>query len=949
MDELSNREQTLLQDVAEDNGRRLLFLQRVKGLKWFDALYEKGYFSPKNNIRAVPVNEADYVNIPYWSAIDYLVKTATELPDQEDDKYAEKFMQILVDVTEYAKKNDYSDRRTWWQFSKILENIPPRIIQETDLDIIKYWLNDRNGSDLIVEQIGAKWLVGLLNSGDEHFLCLSRKILSVLYRVTIVEDYHFGGESKNALFRFDNHDAQNITNAVAKISGKRLGEDAVFIFEKRLKDVIKKLNNDTWSSAWHPAIECHEQNEYRDEAKNMLVQGYRDSLDGFIEMDVEKAGEHIKEMLGGEYQTIHRLAIYSISNNYDTFKNLTDELLNEDFFSANYRHEMWHFLRKNYQKFSAEQKTQTLKIIGNISINEGDNVYRKEATAYNKVCWLNAIKSSGGKEKNLYEENLQIATTGEPDHPDFSSYISSASIVPRESPFSIDELGSLSTSDLVEKLNNYTNPDIWREPSVSGLCEMFNQLIKSDPRKFYLELDKCTNLDLPYINEIIRAYSDLWKEKAGLSWDDVWNKLLKFFEVIANKSDFWNNENNQQSESLVYDQRQIVSGISKILEAGATSGDSALSTVPIEDAKKIILHLLDKVKGDSFNVGKDAVSLAINSPRGQCLETLINLAFRSCQLADKENNNNNHSVAWANFESLFDAELDRADAENLEYEFITLVAIWLPNFLYMSNEWVFDNLGRIFDKSREPKWLCAMHGYAYVKRIDLKIYQHLATNGDFIKALDSKNLKKYIKEKIIGNIAIAFFGDFDGSGKETNLMDILIERNEYEEIRHLIWFISTSRKESNTNQRRKIFELWSQIFDNINFSADSGKKTASQLCVWAKFINKIEGQQQKWLLKIAPYAGTNHHAPQLLKNLLRLSEEQPYKSQEIWLKMLDQYLYAYPEDAIKKIFKNLVNLGRDGERKAEKVAARYLQHGETQPAEWLEEVMAKERKTVTRE
>ena len=39
-------------------------------------------------------------------------------------------MQILVDVTEYAKKNDYSDRRTWWQFSKILENIPPRIIQE---------------------------------------------------------------------------------------------------------------------------------------------------------------------------------------------------------------------------------------------------------------------------------------------------------------------------------------------------------------------------------------------------------------------------------------------------------------------------------------------------------------------------------------------------------------------------------------------------------------------------------------------------------------------------------------------------------------------------------------------------------------------------------------------------------------------------------------------------
>ncbi|WP_424947877.1 hypothetical protein [Candidatus Spongiihabitans sp.] len=936
MDNLSNREQSLLQDVAENDDRRLLFFQKVKGLKWFDALYEEGYFSPKDNPKPVSVEGTDYVNIPYWPITDYLVKTATELPAQEYDKYAKKFVQILVGVTEYAKKHEYSNYRTWWKFSRILENIPPQILREKDLDIIDYWLKDRNGSDLIAEQIGMKWLVGLLKSDNKHSLRLSKKILDILYQVMITKGNNFETSSKNASFRFDKYYAEKITNEVAKISGEKLGEGAIFIFDEQLKYVLKKLNNDTWSSLWHPAIEDHEQNKYRNETKNMLVQGYRDSLDGFIEINVEKAGEHIKEMLNGEYQTIHRLAIHSISNNYTGFKNFTDELLTDVFFSSNFRHEMWHFLHKNYEEFSSKQKNQILKIIGDISINDGDNVYHKEATAYNKVCWLDAIKSFGGKENNLYEENLQIAKTGEPDHPDFSSYMSSVEWVKRESPFSIDELGGLLIGDLIEKLNNYENLDIWSEPSVDGLRAMFNQLIKREPRKFYLELDRCADLDLPYINEIIRAYSDLWEEKTDLPWDDVWNKLLKFFEDMIHKPGFWDDENNQQSDSSVYDRRQIVSGISKIVKSGAYPGDSALSVVPIEDAKKIILHLLSKEKGGKFKEGENAVVIAINNPRGQCLEALINLASRSCRLADKENNDN-HSATWKNFCSHFDAELDRADAEKPEYEFITLVTNWLPHFLYMSEEWVLSNLDRIFDQSRDLKWACAMQGHAYVRTLGPKVYQRLASHGDLIKALDTENIIGLVKEKVIEHIVISFLDDMDN---ETNLMNILIERNKYEEIYRLIWEIRTARNKSKANMQKKVFELFPKILTKIDFSTDDGKKTASQLCIWAEFIDSIDGEQKKWLLDIAKYAKCDHKDHELLKNLSRLSERQPFESQEIWLTMLDEYLYPYPEDAIREFFKNLINNGKDGERKAKEVVGKYLKLELTQPQEWLEEVRA---------
>ena len=933
-DKLTHKERSAFNRALEHPELFLILFSNVKEPYWFDAFQEEGLLKPENSPQPRKIEDG-YVSVPNWPILTYLVNSSVALQYKKNAEHAPKYLKLIKDVTQHAKDYQYSNYRTWWQFSKILEKIPSRIIQEKDLDVIDYWLDDRNGSDLIAEQIGAKWLVGLLNSDDEHSLCLSRKILSVLYQVTIVEDNHFEGEGKNALFRFDNHDAQKITKEVAKISGEKLGEDAVSIFDERLKNVINELKNDTWSSLWHPAIEDHEQNEHRDEANNILVQAYRDSLDGFIEINVEKAGEHIKEMLGGECQTIHRLAISSISNNYDKFKNLTNKLLKKDFFSTNYRHEMWHFLYKNYQSFNANQQHKALEIIDDISINDRDGVCHNEYTAYNKVCWLDAIKSYGEEEKKLYEDNLQLAKTGEPDHPDFSSYMFPAELVSHESPFSIDELGGLSTRDLVEKLNNYKNPEIWHGPGVSGLCVMFNLLIKRDPRKFYLELDQFVGLELPYINEIIRAYSDLWADKYDLPWGYVWEKLLKFFETIINKSDFWGDDNKLQSDSSVSGRHQIVSGISKMLKDGANPGDSALSTVPIEDAKKIIFHLLCKETGSEFSVSENVVVIARSNPRGRCLEALIQLAFRSCRLADEENNNN-HSVAWANFESRFDAELDRADTENPEYEFVTLVTYRLPYFLYMSEEWVLSNLDRVFDQSCDLKWACAMQGWAYVNFLHLKIYQHLATHGDFIKALDAENIIGLVKEKVIEYIAVAFL---QGVDNENGLMDTLIERNKHEEIHLLIRKIRAVRDEINPIEQKKIFELFPKILANIDFLTDNGKKIASQLCAWAEFIDSIDGKQKEWLLEIAPYAETNQ-APRLLENILRLSEKQPYESQEIWLEMLKEYLYPHPEDVIKKLLKNIVSHGHEGKQKARDVTELYFKHGATEPSEWLDEVIA---------
>ena len=103
---LSAKELDLLQRVDEKEELRPLFFRKVKGLKWFDPLAERGYFNPDENPKPVPAKEEGYVNIPIWSVVDYLVKTAPELSDEKKWEYAEKFLQILVNVTTYAKEND---------------------------------------------------------------------------------------------------------------------------------------------------------------------------------------------------------------------------------------------------------------------------------------------------------------------------------------------------------------------------------------------------------------------------------------------------------------------------------------------------------------------------------------------------------------------------------------------------------------------------------------------------------------------------------------------------------------------------------------------------------------------------------------------------------------------------------------------------------------------------
>lgn len=936
MSELSPKEKDLLKRVDDNPDLLPLFFKKVIGLKWFDPLAERGYLSPEKNPRPVPAEEEGYFQIPYWLVSDYLVRTAPELADPQNEGYAKKLLELIVSTTRFAIDNEYSNSRTWWQFAKIIQHIPSHLISSSDLEIVDYWLNDRFERSMVATEIGQKWLPVLLANADPDSLRLAKKIIGIIYSVKFVDRDFAGRSTQDAVLRIDKYWTGKITSASAQLAGRTLGRDAVEVFANQLNRVISELDNDSWSTLWQPAIEDHRQNEHREDAENQLVVAFRNALDGYISSDPDGGYEYVRELLVGGKQLFGRIAIHTVTEHFRVCRDLVSELLQERFFEDGYRHEMWRLLESHYGQFSTEEKERARELIGGLSRTDSEGKWSAGATAYLKASWLAAMREHGQKESSQYRDNVEVAGS-EPDHPGFTSYMTSG-WVQHSSPVPLEEMQSLSLDKLIAHLNEFADKDeSFFEPGIEGLSKTLNSVVKASPLQYYTMLSRFVGLDAAYVHQILEAYLDLWTQNVSLPWNDVWEPLLEFCSDVINHESFFSPAYMKKREAFVANRYWIVGTIARLIEGGTRSDDHAFDADLLPLAESILSVLLARVENEKIDENSDAVSVAINSPRGRCLEAHINLSLRLCRMADAANANADHRDVWQRLQPIYDSEINRAD--DGDYEFVTLFANYLPNFLYMSREWTMDRFACVFDQSNHVKWLSAMQGYSYVGTIYKEVYARLKEGGHFLAALDDEKLNDRVKEQVIRNIVIALFADFEKLEDETSLVSVLIDRADYNELRLLIQIIWGTGRKKDEDVAPKVLKLWPRILDVIDTDTLEGRKLASQLCQWSVFVDSIEGTTRQMLMDLAPFAETAYNADQLLERLAVLSNNQPFEAQEIFLRMLEKANVYYPEEAIKEILANLVAEGDEGVRKAYEIVSFYVKYGNDQPSIWLRTVL----------
>lgn len=931
-EQLTPKQKSAIARAIQNRDLRPILFRKAVGVQWFNAFERAGFLIPAEIPSPVPAQEEGYVNIPVWPVTDYLVATSEQFADPKNEGYARRFLEFIRASTLYAKERGFGNYRVWWQFSKIVRNIPPHLINQTDLAFFAYWLDDKYERGLVAENLGKHWLVDLLDRRDKHCDTLAMALLPVLYEVKFVDKDYAGSNRQEAVLRVDSWHARKITQKLAPRAGQVLGHEAIQVFRGALELIVETLDKDRWSSLWRAAVEDHEQNHGANDTEDVLVEGMRDALLAFVNESPIHAKDYVADLIEGQFETIKRIAIYCIDQRYEQLGNLTRRLLQECYFTSNFRHEMWHLLHNHYPRFSVKDRALVRETIGRLVATDENSQLREGATAYKRAIWLKAIHEYGDNEDRLYRECIDIVG-GEPEHPDFSSYMTSG-WVDHESPIPKEELLSMEIDELVKRLESYQDPGRFREPGIEGLTKALRQVVKAAPLRYFSQLHKFTNLDLAYVYGVLEAYGELWTEKAQVPWDEIWEHLLAFCEDVIQQERFWSPESAQKRDHFVANRYWVVGSIGRLIENGTRSDDHAFSEQYLNRAQAILIVLLQKEKGEEFKPDSDAVSIAINSPRGRCLEAFINLSLRSCRLADKQGGG--HFEVWKNLEPTFNAELARPDIG--EYEFATLVVNYLPNFLYMSKEWILANLTKIFDQGNYQKWLCAMNGYAYVNRVYEGIYDHLKKHGHFVRALDDDNLKDRVAEKIIQNIAIAFINNFELLDEKSGLIGLLLERGKQSELSQLIWFMWTLRKEGDTETRDKVFQLWPRLLGVIDTNSREGKKLASKLSTWSVFVDEINEVNKPLLLAVAGYAEHDYNSHDLLEMIARISMAQPREAYEIWRKLLEITCTDFPEEAVRTALKNLSQSGVEGMRLAKDVVSAYLKGGNERPHIWLKEL-----------
>lgn len=915
-----------------------ILIKKISGLQWFDAFEEAGLLLPEKNPHPIHAEEEGFFRIPPWVITEYLVSSSDLLKKVEHIDYAEKYIAKIREVTKYAIDNGFGNYRTWVQFSKILSNLPPNLISLKDIDLVEYWLSDKFETGLLLEGL-SNWILLLLDQDTGHSRQLVVTLLDKIYTFTFDSKKLGSTDSVEAKFKYHSYAFDQFIEKTCFKVGQVIGLDAITLLQKRLETILQRQNDDLYSALWRPAIEEHSQNMSREDAVESVLISFRDALLGLTSSYSETTEAYIKQLLTSEYNVIKRVAVHVISEHFDIWNDSTNPILVQSpFFTYHFQHEVWRLLDKNFDKFSSPQKKETYNIINQIVIKGDNGQHNDRATAFQKLNWLTAIKDKDNEALQLYDQEVAIAGQV-PEHPGFSCYSSSSAVL-HKSEVSVLEMASIPTAELVIILNEYEQPPQRRHdgPSIEGLAKEFRAYVKTKPSEIINDLELLKSLRLIFIYELIEAYSDLWNKPSltsTLDWNKGWNKLIGFYCDLVLKKDFWGEENNLESSAFVANRSWIVGSIGRFIESGCREDDHAFDSTLIEPSKDLLIALLSRQAGNKFEEDSNAVSIAINSPRGKCIEALINLALFSCRQAKK--NNKSHEEAWKLFEPFFTQELTKAD--NGEYEFSTLGTNYLRNFIYLSSQWVTSNLPDLFCQENKVAWRFAMQGYSYVNKLVPSVYEYLKDQELFFMVLDDAVLEKRVKERFIQLMVISYLQGRESLEENGCLLKHLIDRQQTLELQHLIRFAwSTRASDENDELAQKIIALWPMILEKIDISSTEGKKLASQMCLWTTFITKLEGEQLDWITKIAPFAELNNNGYVLLKNLARLSKEYPLEAANVWQAMLERSSYDYPEESITEILINLELFGQNGRKAADVIVSKYMNYGYQRPFDWLRNI-----------
>ena len=755
---LSSKKETFVNLMTKNEDRaatgfKLLIEQAPKSLdKYFDLLNKKKLLMPDGNQGI----------IPSLSALKYLVAAAKLSEQCNKPELAGKVMDIVRKVSKIEKAaiRKRINHYVCHMFAEIIGSVPISILKVEDIDLLPTWLDNELHSGATAKKINEGILPRVLNENTSDSLKMACRILyhctavkweseygmndKYLRPMTVIEDYWLGELLKRHIFAF----------------GEKTSKEIAKLFTARLKEIFNtnKTNRPSdYSYILRPAIENHAQNRRNKGPVDHFVEGLRDVLSQWFEREPEEARYFVKELMNEEAGIIRRIVIHTLNHHWSVLNEMYLAMLSVDLLQPEYLHEVYELLSARFAEMTDEQKRSILDMIRDLSAPDNiEEEVREQWLKSEQRQWLSAIANKGDASVDKWYAELNAdESIGElSSHPNFSFY-SEAGFLPDTSPHTVQELLYFAENGtLVNQLNEFKETNSWRGPTKYGLANTLADAVKEAPYVFINNISKFVKADYAYQYGIINGFKQLWDthtkdQHKDIDWDEAWEKLIGYFEMILNDEDIW-----QKTEGEGFHRTPtrnwIPPIIAEFLNAGTRVDNYSYPPKLLSRTRELITPMLENVEPDA-EAHEDAIDQAINSAKGKVIEALFIHTLRECRVKDKDVEE--HHTIWSELRPIFDKELNKCKGTN--FEFSALAGNYLIFLDYISHEWLQKNIQRIFPEEHTENFLCALNGLVYTK-ISQPVYSLLAETDILDQALRMELKGTHTREGLLERIALAY-------------------------------------------------------------------------------------------------------------------------------------------------------------------------------------------------
>lgn len=731
------------------------------------------------------------------------------------------------------------------------------------------------------------------------------------------------------------HLAEVLKPSAVRLGG-RCGAAAVSMLARRYMECVGAPDEDRFSYVWRSAIEEHEQDANKDEYRGVLVDALRDAALGASSVNSEEATRTADALLSSEYSTLVRVGIFVCGERYKELRSIFWRHVKPEWFlSLTYWHELFWFIKKAFAEFSDVEKSQFLHFVDAVKGNWTDQSRQEEWDEGIRRDILHPAVGQGDSALDAKYTALVARWGPVRDNPDFHSYTTSGVWAGDRTPVTSDALVGMSNEALTKFLAEFVpDPNSWDGATYRGLAAAISGAVRASEDGFVHRIHLFANLARPYQHGLLRGLAERWSEdKREIDWQATLGLIHAIVSSPAFSSDLESGREENWDPSI----RWVIGDIAALLKAGARP-ERQLSPELCGQALEIIKLVLSSPALQAAGESKDAVSRAINSPRGQALEALIQvaLALRRQELAD----NQIPETCWATILPVLEAELTASEA-GLNSDFATLCGLYCGNLHYLNGEWTEKSFDRMFSISNDVAWRCAAQGFSYQKYLYPWLFKKLVGGGHLKRMVYEEGLPRQVADRALQFLALAYLEgqeEITGGG----LLWELVTELKVKELSHICWFFWTLRvPEGNSPKAPRILQFWDVVANRIAQCGQAIPELQAALSQLSVFIDDLTGPVVDIWATAAPHAHLKHHGPTLIRRLAELATKYPKEVATVFRSAISTFLPEYQAGDVIQCVKRLAEAGEIDD--AEWICNAYAAGGSMLLKETYEEIRVQQR------